>query len=97
LWQVACEFIAASRKLREQGFTEIDAWQSLAGLMRLFPLVLPNSQMLTRARVLHVDHRCSFWDAMLLSACLEGGVTRLYTQDVPSRPPMGLDIINPFA
>jgi predicted nucleic acid-binding protein len=33
LWQVACEFIAASRKLRSQGFTEVDAWDRLAEYM----------------------------------------------------------------
>jgi predicted nucleic acid-binding protein len=26
LWQVACEFIAASRKLDQQGFNAADAW-----------------------------------------------------------------------
>jgi predicted nucleic acid-binding protein len=26
LWQVACEFVAASRKLDRQGFTAADAW-----------------------------------------------------------------------
>jgi predicted nucleic acid-binding protein len=26
LWQVACEFVAASRKLRSQGFTMAGAW-----------------------------------------------------------------------
>ena len=25
LWQVACEFVAASRKLKHQGFTTVDA------------------------------------------------------------------------
>lgn len=29
-WQVACEFIAASRKLAGQGFTAAHAWQRLA-------------------------------------------------------------------
>jgi hypothetical protein len=29
-WQVACEFIAASRKLAELGFTAAHAWQRLA-------------------------------------------------------------------
>ena len=28
LWQVACEFVAASRKLRSQGFTVDDAWSA---------------------------------------------------------------------
>ena len=27
LWQVACEFVAASRKLNDRGFTPIDAWK----------------------------------------------------------------------
>jgi predicted nucleic acid-binding protein len=31
LWQVACEFVAASRKLNAQGFTALDAWSRLAG------------------------------------------------------------------
>jgi predicted nucleic acid-binding protein len=30
LWQVACEFVAASRKLKHQGFTTADAWNRLA-------------------------------------------------------------------
>jgi len=30
LWQVACEFVAASRKLNSQGFTIVDAWERLA-------------------------------------------------------------------
>jgi len=29
LWQVACEFIAASRKLDRQGFTATNAWARL--------------------------------------------------------------------
>jgi predicted nucleic acid-binding protein len=43
LWQVACEFVAASRKLRSQGFTMGDAWERLANYMALFPLILPKS------------------------------------------------------
>ena len=30
LWQVACEFVAASRKLSAQGFTASHAWGRLA-------------------------------------------------------------------
>ncbi len=40
-WQVACEFIAASRKLDAQGFTAASAWQRLAEFLALFPLILP--------------------------------------------------------
>ena len=41
LWQVACEFVAASRKLRSQGFTSIDASARLTDYLAIFPLILP--------------------------------------------------------
>ena len=40
----------------------------------------------------------SFWDALILAACLEGGVDRLYTEDFDAYPKVnGLEVINPFA
>ena len=39
----------------------------------------------------------SFWDALLVAACLEAGVTRLYTEDFGAYPRIdGLEIIDPF-
>jgi predicted nucleic acid-binding protein len=35
---------------------------------------------------------------MLVSACIEAGVSRLYSEDLPGRTKIeGLDIVNPFA
>ena len=57
-----------------------------------------DTNVLIRAYSLHVDQRWSFWDALIAAACLDAGVTRLYTEDLPGRtPPDGLEIINPFA
>ena len=40
----------------------------------------------------------SSWDALLVAACLEVGVTRLYTEDFDdSVRAEGLEVINPFA
>lgn len=97
VWQVACEFIAASRKLAEQGFTQAQAWDRLAEFLHLLPLVVPSAGILNQARALHRDAQWSFWDAIIAAACLEAGVTRLYSEDVPGRMPVGLEIINPFA
>ena len=36
LWQVACEFVAASRKLNDRGFTPIDAWNRLTEFLDVF-------------------------------------------------------------
>lgn len=97
-WQVAREFIAATRKLANQGFTPAHAWQRLAEFLALFPLIQPTAAILERARGLHLQQRWAFWDAMLVSACIETGVSRLYSEDLPGRTRIeGLDIVNPFA
>lgn len=97
LWQVACEFIAASRKLSGQGFTPDDAWNRLAEFSALFPIVTPDETALGRARILHLEQGLSFWDALIVSACLIANVRRLYTEDLPGRTLTGLEIVNPFA
>lgn len=96
LWQVACEFIAASRKLAIQGFTQDDAWNRLTDFLSLFPLVTPSSQVLIHAKEMHLKQGRSFWDAMIVAACPECGVTRLFSEDLPGTAPAGVEIVNPF-
>jgi predicted nucleic acid-binding protein len=97
LWQVACEFVAASRKLKAQGFTVVNAWDRLADYQNLFPLILPGAGAFRRARILHIENGWSFWDAMIVASCLECGVTRLYSEDLPGRAVRWpLEIVNPF-
>jgi predicted nucleic acid-binding protein len=97
LWQVACEFIAASRKLAEQGFTPEHAWRRLADFLDLFPLILPAGNALSEAQTLHTRNGWAFWDTMIVSSCLEAGVSVLYSEDLPgNRAPEPLRIVNPF-
>ena len=97
LWQVACEFLSASRKLSKQGFTPTQAWNRLAEFRDLFPLVLPAAANLTRARELHILHAVSLWDALILAACIETGVDVLYSEDVPGLESFEtVRVINPF-
>jgi predicted nucleic acid-binding protein len=96
-WQVACEFIAASRKLTGQGFTATAAWSRLSEFLGVFRLVLPTQGVLDRAKGFHVTHDVSFWDAMVLAACAEAGVDVLYSEDLPGLEGLGaLRVINPF-
>jgi len=97
LWQVACEFVAASRKLSHSGFTLEEAWNRLSLFLRLFPLVPPTAAVLRHGRELHLEGRLSFWDALVIAACLEAGVTRLYSEDLPGAAVSGLEVVNPFA
>jgi len=97
LWQVACEFVAASRKLSTQGFTAADAWSRIAEFLSLFPLILPTPGVLERGRRLHATHGVSFWDALILAACAEAGVKILYSEDLPGlAAPEGLQVVNPL-
>ena len=97
LWQVACEFVAASRKLSSQGFTAQDAWARLTEFLDVLRLVPPAGGVLLVAKSLHVTHNVSFWDAMILAACLDCGVEVLYSEDVPGLDAVGsLRVINPF-
>ncbi|MFH1109231.1 MAG: PIN domain-containing protein [Planctomycetota bacterium] len=98
LWQVAAEFVAAARRLEVRGFTREIAWARLKNFLRVYRLVLPTPPVLDHARRLHAEQQWSFWDAMIVGACLDAGVTRLYSEDLPGRrPPPPLEIINPFA
>ena len=98
LWQVACEFIAASRKLNAQGFTPTDAWDRLTDFLRVFRLTLPSADLFPRAQDLHLNGGVSFWDALIVAACLEGSVQTLYSEDIPAQHSFGsLKIVNPFA
>ena len=96
LWQVACEFVAASRKLASQGFTPLDAWNRLAEFQALFPLVQPGPGILRHARDLHLSHGVSFWDSTILAACAEAGVEILYSEDVPGLAIRSPKVVNPF-
>jgi predicted nucleic acid-binding protein len=96
LWQVACEFVAASRKLAGQGFTASDAWRRLAEFQALFPLVHPGPAVLTHAREWHVSRSVSFWDAMILAACADAGVEILYSEDLPGVTVSSPKVVNPF-
>ena len=97
LWQVACEFVAASRKLSAQGFTASHAWNRLTEFLAVLPLILPTAGVLERGRTLYATQRVSFWDALILAACAEAGVEILYSEDVPGAlAPGGLQVVNPF-
>ena len=98
LWQVACEYLAASRKLESHGYSLQQAWRNIRDLRSVWTTVLPTWNVLGQAENLMGSFSLSFWDALIIAACLEGGVARLYTEDFDAYPMVnGLEVINPFA
>lgn len=50
-----------------------------------------------RALALMSRHSLSVWDAMIVAACAEAGVTRLYSEDITGYPALdGVELVNPF-
>ena len=97
-WQVACELGSVLSKFVADGRTDTDPAAVIAAVTARFPLALPSEDLVLRGLRLRTAHQLSYWDALLLAACLDAGVTRLYTEDLQSRPVIeGVEIVNPFA
>jgi predicted nucleic acid-binding protein len=59
---------------------------------------MPTAEVLDRALDLTGRYSLSHWDSMLLGACQEAGVTRLYTEDMGAPTTYdGVELVNPFA
>lgn len=93
LWQVACEYLAASRKL---GLSYEDACQHIYDFQKVWHTALPTWTMLERSQDLMNRYCLSHWDAMIVSACLEAKVKTLYSEDFGYPRIEDLQLINPF-
>lgn len=98
LWQVACEYVAASRKLAAFGLNQQRALADLGRLRRQWRPVFSTWAVLDRAETLMLSGNLSFWDALIVAACAENGVTRLYSEDFDASTSAltGIAIVNPF-
>lgn len=98
LWQVLLEFARWVTTKQHEGVlssTEIRALLMTA--RQSFPLRMPAPACLNLALDLAEQHTLSHWDSMLVAACLEAGVTTLYTEDMGApRKIETLELVNPF-
>lgn len=98
LWQVAGELLNQltywqHRKLIERPEVE----KIIHEIRNLFSLVMPTPACLDQALALSSRYSLQHWDSMLLGACLEAGITTLYTEDMGSpRKIATIELVNPF-
>lgn len=97
-WQVAGELLAWLRKCEAAGHvSSVDVEAHFRDMLAMFPLSLPTPQVFARYFDMHQQFRLSHWDAMLIAACKEAGVTTLYSEDMDAGTDYdGLTIVNPF-
>jgi predicted nucleic acid-binding protein len=98
LWQVAGEFVRQLRSWKDQGQINQVALEAYVNVLRnLFPLSMPNPNVLSEAIRLADRYSLSHWDSMLLAACIEAQVDTLYTEDMGAPLTIeGIQLINPF-
>lgn len=96
-WQVACEVAAVLKKMTRSGRFIGDYLETVTALRSTFPIALPGVAVLSRAAALEQSAQLSTWDALLIAACCEAGVRRLYTEDIQSRKVIeDVEIVHPF-
>jgi predicted nucleic acid-binding protein len=98
LWQVAVEFVAGLKRREHLGKATpkdtVDHWNQAQALL---PLYLPRSNLIPAAFDLLDRHRLSYWDALLLAACIEAGVQTLYSEDLSDGVTYdSVKVVNPF-
>ncbi|NET58584.1 MAG: PIN domain-containing protein [Symploca sp. SIO2E6] len=96
IWQVACEYLAASRKLEPLGYDRAQAYQYIRDLQQVWHTALPNWTVIDCAEELMSRFSLSHWDSMVVAACLEANVQTLYTEDFGYSDIDSLKIVNPF-
>lgn len=97
LWQVACEYVNAGRKLQPFGLSPVAALQTVRDLQAVWPLTILTGEGLEKAVRLLDTHSLSFWDAMIIAACAEAGVTQSFSEDSTMYPQIeGVTLLNPF-
>ena len=97
-WQVACEVAAVIRTMSERGRFHGDAAAAIIALRSCFPIHLPHLTTLNRALAIQAAKQTSTWDSLLIAACADAGVSRLYTEDMQGQPTIdGVSFVNPFA
>lgn len=98
LWQVVCEFGAAITRRRIATELPNGTPAVIAAWLDIFPLVLPSRVVVEHAWRIMTTHQMSYWDSMLLAACIDAGVTQMYTEDMQGQTTIeGVQLINPFA
>jgi predicted nucleic acid-binding protein len=98
LWQVLGESIQQLRRWRDQGqLTDTEFLQHVQAFRYLFPILLPTVAVLDRALDFVQRFSLAHWDSMILGACAEAGVSKLYTEDMGApRTIDGIELVNPL-
>jgi predicted nucleic acid-binding protein len=81
-WQVAAEFLTCLRRWESSG--KIARQQTKDYLNKFvlpLPIVFPTTNSLALSLELDMKYSLSHWDSLLIAACIDAGITTLYSED----------------
>lgn len=98
-WQVAVELLACLRRWESAGRISGDYVEArFTEFLAVWQLALPTARLLQVSLQVRRRHSLSHWDSLLIAACQEAGVTRLYSEDMQDGADYGgVRVVNPFA
>ena len=98
-WQVAVELLARLRKWESAGrIIGDDVHARFKEFLGVWTLAVPTAEIFDRSFRLRDRYLLSHWDSLLIAACQEASVTRLYTEDMQHGADYdGVNIVNAFA
>ena len=99
LWQVLAESVQQLRPVEALLGSLADAEfdQHVKDFRALFPMVFPKIGVLDHALDLAKRYSLSHWDSMILGACKETSVMKLYTEDMGAPTVIdGIQLVNPL-
>lgn len=95
LWQVVCEYLAASRKI--EGHSTKQALEDIKIMQKAWRIGYPNFRNAEKAIELQKKYNLSFWDAMIVAAAILANVKTLYSEDFDAYKKIeSLTLLNPF-
>ena len=97
-WQVLCEATAQLRYWTAKKRIAADvAMNYIHGFRAIFPIKTPRPKVFDHALELFERYSLSHWDSLLLAACVDAGVSQLFSEDMHHGADIdGVKIINPF-
>lgn len=98
MWQVAGEFLNYLRRWERRGkVQQHDADGILTDILSGYELICPTPDAIDVALRLYARYSLSHWDSMLVAACVEAGVTTLYSEDMAHGAIYdSVTVVNPF-
>lgn len=84
--------------LRKADFSEEEIQELVAAFFKRYPVMPLNRDVLVRASQLRTPYALSFWDSIVVSSAMQGGMPILYSEDMQDGLVVEeqLEIVNPF-